>query len=1071
MKMCSVAMAVAALTVAMPLPALASAPLPAELQQQKEVRGKVVDERGEPMIGVTVKLKGSSAGTVTDLNGDFVLPAGDRQPIELSYVGYLPMTVQGRAGAVLQVQMKPDTKAMDEVLVIGYGTVRKRDALGAISQVKEADIKLSPVMNAMEGLAGKVAGLDITRTSGAAGSSPTLLLRGYRSLKSPSGEWVSDCSPLFIVDGVPGSIDNLNPNDIESIEVLKDASSTAIYGAEGANGVIIVTTRQGVKGKTQVDFNAYVGINAFPSYPSTLTGQKWVDFVVEGYRNSSRYQESDEADIVNIALLDKLQNSGNAMDAYNSGQWVNWRDELLQTGVQENYNISARGGTDRGQSYMSLGYQREKGLYRKDKAQMLSFRAGSNYQVNRMLKLGFQSTVAYKNRDNRNSRLSRVLNQIPLGQVWNDDGSLRIHPIEGMDSYINIMADDVPYAYESNSRSFSLTVAPYIELTPLKGLSLRSLLNASASFSRHGKWDGMDTYQELVGTQTPNQRSAEYSTGNGWGYTWQNVLTYKFKPAEEHDVTLTAVTEYGQSHHESGGGTSEEIGFDQFKYYNLQAGDNQKVTTAFSETSKMSYALRASYSFMGRYLLQGSVRWDGASQLYKDKRWCAFPAVSAGWRISDEPFMQQAKWVSNLKLRVGYGVTGNANIKAYSSLQGVEVSATHVTLGEKDALLYKLTQTVANHDLTWEKSYNWNIGLDYGFLGGRIDGSIEFYDTDTKGVLYTRRLPTGIGSYTAQLPYVMVSNIARIRNRGAELTVNSRNIVNSKFTWTSTVTFSTNKEELKEINVGENEEVVKSLVSENIFLGEATRPFYYYKKLGIWQSDEADQAACFGKKPGQVKLDVPGMVYDPDYTYIEVDADGNEVGTRKGAYYRPSEDNEDGTHNYYTANSTYTMSQQTDRQIIGKETPDWTLGFQNQFTWNGFDLSIMMQVRWGQMAQGNLLSRVNSTNQPETYDYWTPTNATNAYPSPFEGNSTDDLTALSYVNTSFIKVKNITLGYTLPHKLLKRVGMTNARIYGTITNPLIISKEHKLLKGMDPENPTDQFPLYKTLVFGVNVSF
>ncbi|MBR1414660.1 MAG: TonB-dependent receptor [Prevotella sp.] len=1071
MKKASMALGLAA-SLLLPLNAMAEAgsvnAQPAAVQQAKTVKGHVVDEFGDPMIGVTVKVKGTQTGVVTDLNGDFNINTGGKPSLELSYVGYLTMTVQAKGTQILQIAMKPDNKMMDEVLVIGYGTVKKRDALGAISQVKAEDIKQAPVLNAMEGLSGKIAGLDITRESGQAGSSPTILLRGNRSL-------TSNCAPLFVIDGVAGgSIDNLNPNDIESIEVLKDASSTAIYGAEGANGVVIVTTRQGMVGKTQVDFNAYVGINAFPSYPTTLSGQKWVDWAIEGYRASNRYMEEDEADIVYKALHDGLGLTDGAMQAYENNQWVNWRDEILQTGVQQNYNISVRGGTEKSQSYVSAGYQQEKGLYRKDKAEALNFRAGSNYQVNKIVSIGFQTTIAYKNRDRRNSRLSKSLTQLPLGQVWNEDGSLKIYPIDDMNSYVNIMADDVPYAYQHNTKSTSVNIAPFIELKPLKGLSFKSLVNASVSNNRSAEWDGMNTYMELTGSQSPNQRSATYSNGNGWGYSWQNVLNYNFKVADIHDITLTGVTEYGKSTGESSNMWNEQFDFDESIYYNFTGTDNKETTTKYTETSKMSYALRAAYNLMGRYLLSASVRWDGSSVLDKDHRWHSFPAASVGWRISDEPFMKSTQsWLDNLKLRVGYGVTGNSNISPYSSLQMVEPSATHITLGDTDVTPYKLTEHVTNPLLSWEKSYNWNFGLDFGFLGGRIDGSLEYYTTDTKDVLYDRPLPTAYGVYNAKTTYKKTSNIARIKNRGVELTLNTRNIVKKNFTWTSTFTFAKNKEELTEINLGNNVSV-ENLVALNLFLGQPVNTFYGYKKLGIWQKDEEEMAKCMGNEVGTVKVEIPRLVWDPNYTYQTHDDDGNVTGTYTGAYYVPGETDDDGNQIYYTRDNTYVVNANTDRQILGARTPDWNIGFQNQFTFYGFDLSIMMNMRWGQMINGELLSYVGGSNQPEVYDYWTEQNPTNAYPRPIQGYSmtTAQKESMYYVNGSFFKVKNITLGYTFGRPLLRKLGMTKLRLYGTITNPLILSKEHKLLKGMDPEsNASDKFPLYKTIVFGANISF
>lgn len=1038
---------------------------PAAVAQSRTVTGHIVDEFGEPMIGVTVKVAGTNftGGAISDLDGNFTvtLPGG-KTSLTFTYTGYKSQTVKV-SGSTMDIKMEPDAVGLDDVVVIGYGTVRKRDMLGAISQVGSEDIKKAPVMNAMEGLSGKIAGLDIVRESGQAGSSPQLLLRGNRSL-------TSNCAPLFIIDGVPGSIDNLNPNDIENIEVLKDAASTAVYGAEGANGVVIVTTRQGQVGKTQIDFNAYVGINAFPSYPETLQGQDWINFLTEGYR--ARYDK--EPDSIE-ELFSSAGLTDGAFQAYQNNQWINWRDEILHTGIQQNYNVSIRGGSEHMQSYMSAGYQQEKGLYENDKFDKLTFRAGSTYKINDIVAIGFQSTLTYQNKEARNSRLSKSLNQLSLGQVYNEDGSLKLKPIDDMTDYVNILADDAPYAYKRNIKSTYINVAPFVEIRPLKGLSFKSLLNASISNSRTGVYDGLNTYMELTGSQSPNQRSASYSTGNGWSYMWQNILSYNLNINKQHDIALTGVIEYGKSRSESSSSSSEQIEFDEFLYYNLGAGYNQKADTDYRETSKLSYILRGSYSFLGRYLLSASVRWDGASVLHRDHRWHAFPAVSVGWRISDEPFMEKThKWLDNLKLRVGYGVTGNSNIGPYTSVQLVEPSATHVTLGESDVIPYKLTKYVTSPDLSWETSYNWNFGLDFAFLGGRIDGSLEYYTTDTKNVLYERPVPTTNGLYNAKEPYVRNSNIARIGNKGFELTLNTRNIVKKNFTWSSTLTFATNKERLKEINLGNNV-AVDELVALNLFIDQPVNTFYGYKKLGIWQYGEEEQAAAFGNPIGSVKVDVPRLVWDPNYSYELLDDDGNPSGEFKtGAYFIPGEVDEDGNQVYYNRNNPYTINANTDRQILGSKTPDWSLGFQNQFTFYNFDLSIMMNMRWGQMINGELLSYVSNKNQPACYDYWTPTNPTNAYPRPIQGYSmtTAQKESMYYVNGSFFKIKNITLGYTFPKSILRKLSLTKLRVYGTITNPLIIAKEHKLLKGMDPEsNASDKFPLYKTLVFGVNVSF
>lgn len=1040
------------------------------INQSQKITGQVVDENGDPMIGVTVKAKGTQAATVTDLDGNFSLSIGQNvKNIIVSYIGYNTKTVNIVGKRQVKISLDPDAKVMDEVVVVGYGTVKRRDLTGAISSVKSEDIKQAPVVNAMEGLSGKISGLDITRESGQAGSSPQILLRGNRSLNA-------DCSPLYVIDGVSGgSIDNINPNDIESIEVLKDASSTAIYGSAGANGVIIVTTKQGVKGKVQIDFNAYVGINAFPQYPSTYTGEGWINFMKEGYR--ARYN-SEPADI--NELFNSVGLSEGAIEAYNNNKWVNWKDEMLHTGVQQNYNLSVRGGTDRQQGYMSVGYQQEKGLYKNDKLDQITFRAGSTYKLNNIIKVGFQSNLSYRNKDSRNSRLSKTLNQIPLGEVYAEDGTLNKYPISDMPNYINILADDSKTAYQNNTKATSINIAPFVEIHPLKGLNFKSLFNATLSNSRGGIWDGLDTYMKLSGSQD-NKRTATYNSAFGYSYQWQNVATYNFKIKKDHDVTLTGIVEYTNNRNEGSSAQNEQFEYDDFLWYNMSAGIKPYTSSYYKETAKMSYAGRVNYNYLGRYLLSASIRWDGASQLYN--KWSSFPAVSAGWRISDEKFMAATKsWLDNLKLRVGYGVSGNANISPYVSLTSVTNSSNMLNLGQGQIQSYILARNVANHDLTWEKSYNWNLGLDFAVLKNRIDGSIELYSTDTKGVLYNRPLPTSLGGFNAKAPYYKMSNIARIQNKGVEITVNSRNIETKNFRWNSTFTFARNSEKLKEINLGNNVSV-SDLIALNLFLDNPVNTFYGYKKAGIWQLGQEEQAACFGAEPGDVRLDIPGLVYDPNYTYTTTttttDVDGNTIEQQvehKGAYYKPSEDQTDAngntTHKYYTRNRTYSTSS-NDRQILGSKTPKWNLGFQNQFQIYDFDITIMATMRWGQMVNGALLGYVSNTNQPTCYDYWTPTNPTNAFPRPHQGHSmsNEQKESLLYVDGSFIKIKNITLGYTVPRKVLKKIGMSRLRVYGTITNPFIWRKSD-MLKGMDPENnASDRFPLYKTIVFGINASF
>ena len=1052
--------------------------------QTRTVTGQVIDQAtGEPVIGANVLIKGTTTGTITDIDGNFSLSGvTDKSVLHVSYVGYTAEDVPVKGNTNLNIVIHEDNDLLDEVVVVGYGVQKKRDLTGAISSVKADDIKVAPVMNAMEGLQGKIAGLDITRESGAAGTSPTLLLRGNRSLDGSN-------SPLFVIDGVSGgSIANLNPNDIESIEVLKDASSTAIYGSAGANGVIIVTTKQGTRGKVTVDFNSYMGLNCMPAYPETYTGEDWINYMATGYEvyyGNSVWNEYPNRSDALARLFNEYKISNDGLDCYNQGKFINWKDEILKTGVQQNYSLSVRGGNDKTQSYASFGWQNEEGMYRNDNYKQLTFRAGTTFEANRYISIGFQSSLSYKDRNKRNSRLSKTLNEMPLGEVYEADGSLKRYPTGSSDDYTNIMADDIPGQYKNTSRSTSINITPFVEIRPLKGLSFKTLVNTSVSTSRSGSFEGLYTYYKLTGSsQDVGIRTASITHNDSWGIQWQNILNYNIKIGKAHDITATGIIEYNRSHGEYAYAYNRGFDYDSYTFYNLGGGLQPKVDSEYSQTKMLSYAARLNYSLLGRYLFSATMRWDGASQLYN--QWDSFPSASFGWRISDEPWMEGTNdWLDNLKLRVGYGVTGNSNIAPYSSKTLVETSANQLNLGGGQVQSYILTQAVANYNLGWEKSYNINVGLDFSIFKGRLDASIDYYNTDTKDVLYKRQLPTSYGLYNAKSPYTMMSNVARIKNDGIEVSLNTRNIVTRDFVWSSTVTFAKNNERLTSIDLGNNT-TVDELISLGLFLDNPVYTYYNYKKNGIWQNGQEDQAACFGLQPGQVIIATDeSLKWDPNYQYTGYVRDRiTNAATpveRHGAYYI---DNEDGTRTYYRQGTPQTEPDGSvtivdenfypigaeDKKILGHKQPDFTIGWTNNFTYRWFDLSIMTVMRWGQMVNGDLLGYVGDKNQPVDFDYWTPNNPTNAFPLAKLGVSNEAKTALLYVDGSFIKIKNITLGYRVPQKLLRKAHMSQLRFYGTVQNPFIFCKDD-MLKGLDPENTSSDFPLYKTFVFGINASF
>lgn len=1008
---------------------------------QQRVTGTVTDANGEPVIGASVIVEGTTTGTTTGIDGTYSISAPKDANLLFAFLGFKDQTIAVAGKTTINVQMVEDAAALDEVVVIGYGTVKKRDLTGAVSSVKSEELVASPVANAIEAMQGRVAGLDITRNSGKAGSGSSILLRGNRSLTAGQ-------EPLYIIDGIAGSIDNLNPNDIASIDVLKDASSTAIYGSAGANGVIMITTKQADAGKVQVDFDAYYGVNGFAKYPNTLSKDAWLDYLNEGYYATNGARASSQAELFTAWGMNYDQIS----PYLNAGKWINWADETLHTGTQQNYSVSVRGGNETVKGNFSLGYNQTKGIYKNDKVDMYTARGGVDVKIAKWIKAGIQMGLTFRDSDSRSSRLNKSFSMIPLGDVYDENGNINIYPIDGMQDYVSLINDDREGVYSSNSKSIHITANPYVDITILPELTFRSILGTSLSHSRSGTFQSDEDYMALMGSRTAI-RNATYGTSLGYSYTWENILNYNKTFAEDHTVGATLITSWSKSQNESSSAYNEGFLYNDFMWFSLQAGNNPSVTSGYSHKNKMSFAARVNYSYKGKYLFTASVRRDGVSQLYN--HWDTFPAAAIAWRISDEGFMQGAKdWLDNLKLRAGYGVSGNPNVGAY-------VSRTEVTSAGLDAINFGsgqvpvnvLTQAVGNAAMGWEKSYNLNVGLDFGMFNGRIDGSIEYYDTDTKDVLYSRSLPATGGQFNAKNPYKMVANIARMHNRGVELTLNTRNIVTKNFTWTSTLTFAYNKEQVKSIDLGSNTSV-DDLVSLGLFMGHPKSTMFGLKKIGIWQKGEEADAAVFGLAPGDVKIQ-------------------SRLEKKSAGLWTLTE--EDGTVTEYTAENPYTIDAD-DRIIYGQGSPKTTWGFNNTFVWKNFDLNVFITARWGHMISGALLGyfKYGTKNMPAFYDYWTEENPTNDFPRPYLSRSTeysDPTASLSVVDGSYWKVKNITLGYSLPKKLTSKINMSRARVYATVHNPFIFAKSH-LLKDVDPETGADDsFPIYKQIVFGINVSF
>ncbi len=1028
---------------------------PQEVQQTRNVTGQVLDENGEPMIGVSVLVKGTQVGAITDFDGNFKLnaPTGASE-LQLTYMGYKAQTVKITSGQMV-VRMEPDNQLLDEVVVIGYGTMKKRDLTGSIASVKSEDIVLNPGTNPMQALQGKVAGLDITKESGQAGSGIKMQLRGTRSFAA-SG------NPLFIIDGMPGDYATLNPNDIESIEVLKDASSTAIYGSSGANGVVLITTKSGQVGKVAVNFNAYVGFNGWSETPTMRSGESYIQTIRDASAFAQDGNWSSPAD--DEKLMNAVFGDSNAYKAHVNNQYIDWVDALLRTAVTQNYSLSVSGGNEKTRAYFSMNFSDEAGQFKQDNYKVYSSKLRIDHNLNDWFKMGVDAQLSYTHQNKADSDLENLMVTIPLGTLYNEDGSINPRPVVGRPTVYNYLLNDDASLYKNQTENFRLYFNPYIEISPLKGLTFRSQIGAALAYKRNNLFEGRGSVQWYKGEEKDGAIKAQVDNNRDYSYKWENILTYNFTVANDHDFTITAVTTW--NHNQSDESCLYQTGItdNKFLWHNIQENNtNTRGYTNYSMSKGMGYVGRINYSYKGKYLFAASVRYDGSSRLADGNRWDTFPAFSLGWRISDEKFMEQTRgWLDNLKIRLGYGVTGTAGIDPYSSASSLATSPTAISLGGVYTPVYIYSQNVPNYTLGWEKSYSTNVGIDAAFLKNRIDVTMDYYNTKTKGVIWNRSIAVTNGSFGVDggtgSNYQTNLNICETKNTGFELTLNTRNIVTKDFTWTSTLTYTYNKEKITKLATDDlsGKPVSNGTTGYVLAMGEAVNSFYHYKIDGIWQLGEEADAAVFGAAPGDYKINIPGMHKEADGRFYKVNEEGETV--------------------YYDKDNPYTIGGD-DYQVLGHNSPDWSLGFQNTLTYKDFDLTIYAYARWGQMINYKLLGSYDPQgvdNFPTYFSYWTPDNPSNDFPAANAGRSIEQYTgyyARPYVDGSFFKIKNITLGYTLPTRYANKAGMQKCRVYATITNPFVWAKSN-LIKDYDPEmNGSLKYPLTKQLVFGVNVSF
>ena len=977
------------------------------------VTGTVFDEFDTALTGVTISVDGTSIGIITDIEGRFSLVVPSEEVfVKFRFIGYQTQLVNVGKTREFKIKLQPTNMDLEEVVVIGYGEIKKKDLTGSVSSIKADEIVKLPTHNPVEALQGRIPGMDIVRSSGNAGADVNITIRGNRSINGEN-------SPLFIIDGIQGgSYSDLNQSDIESMEVLKDASSTAIYGSKGANGVVIITTKKGLAGKTKVSYDGYYGINGIVDYPSPLTGDAYLDYVREGKVAAGTYT-SDEAMF-----------TADVWAAIQAGQWVDWTKLLLHDGSQQSHTVSLKGGNEKTKLYMSFNYFEEVGMLTNDNMERFIYRTNVNHGINKWASIGMNTQLTYSEKNARTADFGTAISARPLGTPYAEDGSVIRYPIAGDQSTLSPLLNETDdYTQVNNTLKASIVTKAFLEIKPMKGLTYRSNLSTTINASRQGKYD--DTWS-LATEGEYNEATA--TTSGSLSLMWDNILTYN-QQLGDHDFGGTVLSSWSKNSDEYYTASGLNIAVPNQLFYNLDAteADGRSIYSEYTQSQMMSIACRLNYSYKGRYLFQVSERLDGSSVL--PKHWCDFPSISGGWRISDESFMEDlAGTLTNLKFRASYGMTGNDGIAAYGT-QSLVIADTRLAFGETAATYYYFGTDKANTDLEWEMSETIDLGFDFG-LWNRINGTIDIYQTLTSGVLYERSsVPSaGGGGFTTW------QNVCSTSNKGIELMISSDNIRKKHFKWSTTYTFSTNKEEITGLLEGTD---ILSGEDNSLLLGHEISSYRCYEKLGIWQLGEEEAAALYNCEPGDIKIK------------DQITEDTNGDGIADAANGQIDED---------------------DYVYIGSKNPKWQMGLNNTFELCGFDLSFFFNVRWGQVISSDILGRYkpSASNIPSGLDYWTETNPSNDFPRPNalkELSSYTGYQALKYTDGSYIKLKTINFGYTLPKKMSDALSIERLRVYATGSNLWYWAKSH-LLNNYDPERGgSEDSPLGRQLVMGINLTF
>ncbi|WP_162277510.1 TonB-dependent receptor [Chitinophaga rupis] len=787
-------------------------------------KGRVTDAKGAPLPGVTVQVKGANRGAVTDGEGVFFLQVAESEVLVCSISGYVTQEIPAGSGEI-SVVLQEDIKGLEEVVVVGYGTQKKREVTGAIVSVQGKELAAQPITNPIQGLKGKVAGLDVFTSGNEPGGSANILIRGERSMNGGN-------APLLVLDGIPvmdASFNEINPNDIASIEVLKDAASSAIYGSRGANGVILITTKRGQAGRSVINYDAYYGITSITRKLDLMDGQQFAKLRREAARGAAA--DGNGPIPPDDQLFDAI-----ALESLAKGRSTDWQDLVYHQGSRQNHQLSITGGKEKTQFAVSLNYFRETGIIDKTDYTRGSIRINLDHQVNDRIRMGV-STFVTRSEQNvaDNTVFDDILRTNPLGVPYDSAGNMLFRPNNDEGQRVNplmVIKNTIDERYKT--RVFA---SVYGEWDILKDLTYRLNVGPELEVAREGIFKGSLTDANQGGNAT-----ASTFDQDRFSITVENILRYKHRINKDHNLSVTLLQSSQQQITNSAGINVNKLPYEAQGYHNLgSAGEVTGVSSDYSKSLLLSYMARVNYDYKNRYLLTLTARADGSSVFAPGHKWGYFPSAAAAWRIDAEPFMQSLRNISALKLRVSYGSNGNNPVNPYGTFSLLTKGV--YAFGETGANGF-VPYSIANPNLQWETTRELNMGIDFGLFNDRISGSVEHYISNTKNILLTRSIPSSTG-YTN-----IVENIGATRNNGWEVSLSTINVsTKSGFQWRTDFSFSANQNKIVQLyGDGKND------LGNSWIIGQPINIFYYYKKTGIWQTSEATEAAALGFKPGMIKI-------------------------------------------------------------------------------------------------------------------------------------------------------------------------------------------------------------------------